>query len=91
MNENAPDDGNRGLKNPGKALLLALVLGGPGLFYVSVPAGCAVFVVDVLIYFLGASTSGFGLILLIPWRIIALLYAMTAVVRHNRGVLDGRR
>lgn len=88
MNEHPSADPRTTLKNPGAALLLALVLGGPGIFHLSIPAAILLFAGDMFIYHLGARTSGFGLILLIPWRLIACLYAMTAVTRHNKKILD---
>lgn len=88
MDDHQPSSLNHLMKNPGKALLLAFLLGGLGLFYVSIPVGCVIFAVDVLIYVLGVSSGGFGFILLIPWRLVAMLYAMTAVVKFNRRVLD---
>lgn len=75
-------------KSPGTELLLALVFGGAGVFRLSIPAGVLLFAGDVFIYHLGVRTSGFGLILLVPWRLIACLYAMTAVARHNKKILD---
>lgn len=75
------------LKSPGRALLYALLFGGIGLFHLSPVAGVFLLIVDVLIYILAFFSGGFGLILLIPWRLVAVLYAMTAVARHNRRIL----
>lgn len=75
------------LFNPGPALLFTALFGGVGLIRVSPIAGAFILIVDIVIYVLIYYSGPFALILLVPWRIVALLFAMTAIVRYNRLVL----
>ena len=88
MTEKKSMDARARLKNPGLALLLAFIFGGLGVFHLSIGGGILLFAVDMVIYYLGAHSNGFGLLLLVPWRAIALLFAMKAVTIHNRKILD---
>ena len=88
MTDRQPLDARARLKNPGLALLSALILGGPGLLGLAPGGAILLFFGDAAIYYLGVASGGFGFLLLIPWRAIALLYAMKAVTVHNRKILD---
>ncbi len=89
MNEVTEDD-LPPMVNPGPALLYTGIFGGIGLIRVSPVAGAFILIVDIVLYVLIFYSGPFALILLLPWRIVALLFAMTAIVKYNRKILAFR-
>ncbi len=88
MESNLTPEERARLVDPGPIMLWTLILGSLTIIRkVSIPVGCLFLVVDAVVYFLGVMSGGFGFILLIPLRIVELLYAITWVTRHNRRIL----
>ncbi len=69
------------------SVLLTLLFGGFGLFYVSVLAGVIMSVVEIIAWVITILTFGLGIVLLIPCHIICLIWAIVGVQKHNEKLI----
>jgi len=75
-------------KSTGIAALLTLLFGGWGLFYVSIVSGLIATLIEIILGIVTFITFGFGLVLLVPFHIICLIWAMSAVNKYNRNLVN---
>jgi len=75
-------------KSAGVSVLLTLVFGGLGLFYISTMAGLVMTVIEVILVGIAILTLGLGGLLLIPFHIICLIWSIVGVRRHNERLLE---
>lgn len=74
-------------KSPGVAVLLALLFGGFGLFYASIPGGLLMSIATMAGMLFAMLTLGLGAFILIPIWIISLLWATLATSSYNKRLL----
>ena len=74
-------------KRTGLAALLALLFGGFGLLYASIPLGIVFSVIEVVMRLVFFFTSGFGILLYIRWHIVCVVAALILVSGYNKRLL----
>ncbi|GAB6096777.1 hypothetical protein JCM14469_30300 [Desulfatiferula olefinivorans] len=75
-------------KSTGVAVVLTLLFGGLGLFYVGATSAIFMTIIEVILMFITFITLGFGIVLLLPFHIVALILAITGVNRHNAKLIS---
>ncbi len=75
-------------KSTGIAALLALLFGGIGLLYASIPMGIVATVIEIVMLIVVVFTAGLGFVLYIPWHIICVIAAIVLVGKHNKRLLS---
>lgn len=75
-------------KSTGVAALLALLFGGFGLLYASIPVGIVCSIIEIVFLLVVFFTAGVGLLLYIPWHILCVIIAIVLVGGHNKRLLN---
>lgn len=79
------------VKNTGLAIALALIFGGFGLLYVSIPIGIVCAIVDSVLLLLCVVTAGIGFLILFPvlvvWHLFCVILSLVLASRHNKKLL----
>ena len=75
-------------KSTGIAALLALLFGGIGLLYASIPMGIVATVIEIVMLIVVVFTAGLGFVLYIPWHIFCVIAAIVLVGKHNKRLLS---
>ena len=88
MNQKAAVEAQLMGKSSGIAALLALLFGGLGLLYASIPVGLVATIIEIVMLIVVVFTAGLGLLLYIPWHIICVIAAIVLVGRHNKRLLS---
>jgi len=68
-------------------ILITWFFGGFGVFYVSIIGGLVLGGLEFILWIVTFFTLGFGLILLIPLHIIALIWTYMGVKKHNNKLI----
>lgn len=74
-------------KNLALGVFLTLFFGGFGVFYASILGGIIMGIVEFILWIITIITFGFGLILLIPAHIIAVVWSIVAINSHNKKIM----
>ncbi len=75
-------------KSLGLGVVLTLVVGGLGMFYLSVWWGVIGLFCEGLAWILSFLTGGLFSFLLIGWRVVAVIVTVVSINNHNRRLLD---
>ncbi|MCD8351352.1 MAG: hypothetical protein LUC93_12160 [Planctomycetaceae bacterium] len=75
-------------KSTGLAAILALVFGGVGLLYASIPVGIVCTIIEVILFITAIVTLGIGMIFYIPWHMFCVILALVLVSRHNKRLIE---
>ncbi len=75
-------------KNMGLAIVLTLLFGGIGLFYATIAGGIIMSILMIITLIIAFLTLGIGAILFIPLNIICIIWAVVAVNKHNKKLVD---
>jgi len=76
-------------KSTGVAVLLTMLFGGVGLLYGSIIGGIIMTVIEVCLWILAVITLGLGLVLLLPFHLVCVIWAIVAVGNHNKRLIAG--
>ena len=75
-------------KSTGIAILLTLLFGGLGMLYVGIASGMVMVIAEIILFIITIATFGFGVMLLIPFHIICVIWAIIAVKAHNNKLIS---
>lgn len=70
-------------KSMAVGLIITWFFGGLGVFYVSIIGGIVLGGLEFLAWIIALFTFGFGVILLVPIHIVALIWTFLGVKKHN--------
>jgi hypothetical protein len=76
-------------KSTGIAVLLALLFGGFGVFYASIPGGIVMSLVELITLAIAIVTLGFGVVLFPIVHMISLIWCIVSVSGHNKRLVSG--
>jgi len=76
-------------KSMAVGLILTWFFGGFGVFYVSILGGVLLGLLEFILWIVTFATLGFGVLLLIPLHIIALVWVYIGVKNHNNRLISG--
>ena len=74
-------------KSMGLGIVLTLLFGGFGIFYVSLFGGIICSLIEVTLLLLSILTFGLGIFIVIPFHILLLIYTVVAINNHNKNLL----
>lgn len=74
-------------KSMGLGIVLTLLFGGFGMFYVSILSGIICSIIELVLLFISFLTFGLGVILIVPFHIVLLIYTVVAINIHNKKLL----
>lgn len=76
-------------KSMAAGMIITWFFGGLGVFYVSLLGGLVLGGLELVAWIVTFATLGFGVILLIPIHIVALVWTYLGVKKHNTRLISG--
>ena len=71
-------------KSVALGIVLTIIFGGLGVFYATIVGGIVMTLLEIIAVVITVITLGFGVIILIPVHIIALIWTIVAINNHNK-------